>query len=192
LIKFNQKERRRNKENRFRSSSASVSSPIKVGEEYDVNIEGMSRRGDSGVTRIGGIVVFVNDTRPGESVRIRIMTVGERHATGKVLNQSARRGDATLNITQIKTEFNLGKLARTPIGKEIFDKFASSFRETRDLTQAFDSLFNCARENGSFEDLQNAIIKDILVVLKPFFESLIVKPEKKLKPRSSRFSKRIT
>lgn len=192
MIKFNQKERRRNKENRFRSSGASVSTPIKVGEEYDVNIEGMSRRGDSGVTRIGGIVVFVNDTRPGESVRIRIMTVGERHATGKVLNQSARRGDATLNITQIKTEFNLGKLAKTPMGKEIFDKFASSFRETRDLTQAFDSLFNCARENGSFEDLQNAIIKDILVVLKPFFESLIVKPEKKLKPRSSRFSKRIT
>lgn len=192
MVKFNRKERRRNKENRFRGESATVSTPVKVGEEYDVNIEGMSRRGDSGVTRIGGIVVFVNDTRPGESVRIRIMTVGERHATGKVLKQSARRGDATLNITQMKTEFNLGKLARTPMGKEIFDKFASSFRETRDLTQAFDSLFNCARENGSIEDLQNAIIKDILVVLKPFFESLIVKPEKKLKPRSSRFSKQIT
>jgi predicted RNA-binding protein with TRAM domain len=191
LVKFNQKERRRNKENRFRGASASVSTPIKVGEEYDVNIEGMSRRGDSGVTRIRGIVVFVNDTTPGESVRIRIMTVGERHATGKVLNQLARRGDATLN-TQMKTEFNLGKLAKTPMGKEIFDKFASSFRETRDLTQAFDSLFNRARENGSIEDLQNAIIKDILVGLKPFFESLIVKPEKKLKPRSSRFPKQIT
>lgn len=151
----------------------------------------MSKRGDSGVTRIGGIVVFVNNTNPGDRVRIMIVTVGERHAIGKVLNQFAKKDDTKSNIMQVKTEFSLGKLAKTPMGKEIFDNFASSFRETRDLTQAIDSAGNCARENGSLGDFQSAIINDILVVLKPFFESL-VKPEKKSQVRGSRFSKQTT
>jgi predicted RNA-binding protein with TRAM domain len=60
-------------------------SPVRVGEEYDVKIESMSRRGDSGVARVQGLVVFVPDSKPGDSVRIRITKVGRGYATGEVL-----------------------------------------------------------------------------------------------------------
>ena len=33
--------------------------PVKVGEEYDVKIEAMSKRGDAGVAKIEGMVIFV-------------------------------------------------------------------------------------------------------------------------------------
>jgi len=191
LVKFIRNERRGYKENRFRVSRPPVSSPVKVGEEYQVAIEDMSKRGDSGVTRIGGIVVFVDNTNIGDSVKIRIVTVGDRYATGKVLDQSEKSGDLRPNLMQVKTDLSLVKLAETSRGKEIFGKFASSFRETRDLTQALDSAVNCAKANGSLADFQGALINDIFVILRPFIGPLVVEPEKKSQARrDSRFSAR--
>ena len=37
-------------------------SPVRVGEEYDVKIESLSKRGDSGVARVQGLVIFVTGT----------------------------------------------------------------------------------------------------------------------------------
>ena len=37
--------------------------PVKVGEEYDVKIEAMSKRGDAGVAKIEGMVIFVANTK---------------------------------------------------------------------------------------------------------------------------------
>jgi predicted RNA-binding protein with TRAM domain len=58
-----------------------------VGEEYDVRIESMSKRGDSGVARVQGLVVFVANTHVGDSVRIRITKVGSGYATAEVAGQ---------------------------------------------------------------------------------------------------------
>lgn len=62
--------------------------PVKVGEEYDVMIESMSRRGDSGVARIQGLVVFVSGAKVGDSPRIKITKVGSGFAAADVIGKS--------------------------------------------------------------------------------------------------------
>lgn len=57
--------------------------PVSVGQEYDVTIESTSRRGDSGVARIQGLVVFVAGARVGESMRVRITKLGSGFATAE-------------------------------------------------------------------------------------------------------------
>jgi predicted RNA-binding protein with TRAM domain len=63
--------------------------PVKVGDEYDVKIESMSRRGDSGVTKVQGLVIFVSGTRVGDSLRIRITKIGSGFATGEAIGKNA-------------------------------------------------------------------------------------------------------
>lgn len=64
-------------------------SPVLVGEEYDVKIESLSKRGDSGVARVQGLVVFVAGTNVGDNVKIRITRVGPGYATAEVAGQTA-------------------------------------------------------------------------------------------------------
>lgn len=59
------------------------SSPINVGETYDVTIEDVGREGD-GIARIEGFVVFVPNTKKGESVKIRVTKVSRRVAFAEV------------------------------------------------------------------------------------------------------------
>ncbi len=61
--------------------------PVKVGDEYDVRIESMSRRGDSGVARIQGLVVFVSGAKVGDAPKIRITKVGSGFAAGEVIGK---------------------------------------------------------------------------------------------------------
>ncbi len=51
--------------------------PIQEGEEYDVKIEDVGKEGD-GITRIEGFVVFVPDTKTGDEVRVKIVSVRRR------------------------------------------------------------------------------------------------------------------
>jgi predicted RNA-binding protein with TRAM domain len=62
-------------------------SPVKVGEEFDVKIESMSKRGDAGVAKVEGLVIFVAGTKVGDSVRIRITKVGRGYATADIASQ---------------------------------------------------------------------------------------------------------
>jgi len=61
-----------------------VAKPVKVGEEIDVTIDEMSRRGD-GMTRIQGYVVFVPNTKEGDNVKIKIAQIRPSHAIGEVI-----------------------------------------------------------------------------------------------------------
>ena len=58
------------------------SSPVKVGEEHEVTIEEVSRRGD-GIAKIQGFVIFVPRTKVGDKVKIRITRVSSRYATAE-------------------------------------------------------------------------------------------------------------
>jgi predicted RNA-binding protein with TRAM domain len=58
---------------------------VRVGEEYDVKIESLSKRGDSGVARVQGLVIFVVGTKVGDSVRIKVTKVGRGYATAEVV-----------------------------------------------------------------------------------------------------------
>jgi predicted RNA-binding protein with TRAM domain len=58
--------------------------PVEVGQEYDVEIEETSRRGE-GITRIEGLVVFVPNTKPGDKLRIKIISIGRKFAEAEVV-----------------------------------------------------------------------------------------------------------
>ncbi len=74
---------------RFGGSRPFRPSPVKVGEEYEVKIESMSKRGDSGVARVQGLVIFVAGTNVGDSVKVRITKVGRGYATAEGAGQAA-------------------------------------------------------------------------------------------------------
>ena len=57
--------------------------PVEVDKEYEVEITDMSRRGDTGVARIEGFVIFVPDTKPGDHVKVKITNVGRRYANAE-------------------------------------------------------------------------------------------------------------
>ncbi|HKR57741.1 MAG TPA: TRAM domain-containing protein [Candidatus Nitrosopolaris sp.] len=62
--------------------------PVKVGEEFDVRIESMSKRGDAGVAKVEGLVIFVAGTKVGDSVKIRITRVGRGYATAEIASDT--------------------------------------------------------------------------------------------------------
>jgi len=62
--------------------------PVKVGEEFEVKIESMSKRGDAGVAKVEGLVIFVAGTKVGDTVKIRITKVGRGYATAEIASQS--------------------------------------------------------------------------------------------------------
>jgi len=57
-------------------------SPVKVGEEHEVTVEEISRRGD-GIAKIQNFVIFVPRTKVGDKVKIRITRVSSRYATAE-------------------------------------------------------------------------------------------------------------
>ena len=61
----------RNNYGRDNFSDKGHSSPINVGDEYDVKIEDVGRDGD-GIARIEGFVVFVSGAKLGDEVKIKI------------------------------------------------------------------------------------------------------------------------
>ena len=68
-------------------------SPVRVGEEYDVKIESLSKRGDSGVARVQGLVIFVTGTKVGDEVKVRISKVGRGYATAELLGAGSEQAD---------------------------------------------------------------------------------------------------
>lgn len=56
--------------------------PVKVGEEYDVEINEIGSKGD-GIARVKNFVIFVNGGKRGERARIRITEVKNRFAIGE-------------------------------------------------------------------------------------------------------------
>ena len=72
------------KSSQFGGSKA-PKSPISVGEEYIVTIVETGKSG-IGSTKVGGFVVLVNNTNPGERVKIRIKKVGRSYAVADVIS----------------------------------------------------------------------------------------------------------
>ena len=48
----------------------------------------MSKRGDAGVAKVEGLVIFVAGTKVGDAVKIRITKVGRGYATAEIASQS--------------------------------------------------------------------------------------------------------
>lgn len=65
--------------------------PVEIDQEYDVKIEAMSKRGDSGVAKIEGMVIFVANTKEGDQVKIKIKRVGMGYAIADVVQQEQQQ-----------------------------------------------------------------------------------------------------
>lgn len=62
-------------------SSMGTPAPVEVGKEYEVSIEDIAREGD-GIARVEGFVIFIADTKVGDSAKIKIDKVMRRFAIG--------------------------------------------------------------------------------------------------------------
>jgi len=71
--------------------------PVKVGEEYDVEISEVGSKGD-GIARVKNFVVFVNGVKQGEKCKIKIKEVRNRFAIGE------KTEGAASEETEAKTE----------------------------------------------------------------------------------------
>ncbi len=86
----------------YRSRYRRPPSPVKVGEEHEVTIEEISRRGD-GIAKIQGFVIFVPRTKVGDRVKIRITRVSRRYATAeRVSARAIEKAEPAIPIHPIK------------------------------------------------------------------------------------------
>ena len=72
------------KGNHFGSLKA-PKTPISVGEEYILTIEEMGKEG-SGIAKLRGVSIFVNNTNPGDKVMIRITKITRSYAVAEVIS----------------------------------------------------------------------------------------------------------
>ena len=75
----------RNRGGGFRNNSFGYKAPVEMGKVYEADIIEMSQRGDAGVAKIQGFVVFVSEAKPGDHVKIKITKIGRRYATAEVV-----------------------------------------------------------------------------------------------------------
>jgi len=61
--------------------------PVKVGEEYDVEITETGSKGD-GIARIKNFVVFVPGSKKGDKKHIKIKEVRNKFAIGEIIESS--------------------------------------------------------------------------------------------------------
>jgi predicted RNA-binding protein with TRAM domain len=62
--------------------------PVKVGEEMDVTVSEISRRGE-GVARVQGFVIFIPTAKQGTQAKIRIKEIRPNFATAELIEGSA-------------------------------------------------------------------------------------------------------
>jgi len=58
--------------------------PVELGQEYEGEIEDISRRGD-GIAKIEGFVIFVPNAKKGEHVKFKITNVERRFAVAELV-----------------------------------------------------------------------------------------------------------
>ena len=70
---------------RSRRDSVGFSKPVEVGKEYEAEIVAVSHRGDAGIARIQGFVIFVPNTKVGDHVKIKVTRIGRNFASAEVV-----------------------------------------------------------------------------------------------------------
>jgi len=84
---------------------ADIPKPVKVGEEYDVEISEVGSKGD-GIARVKNFVVFVANGKKGEKVHIKITDVMSRFAIGEKtgeageVSEEAKESEETEEATE--------------------------------------------------------------------------------------------
>ncbi|MBU5575445.1 MAG: TRAM domain-containing protein [Candidatus Aenigmatarchaeota archaeon] len=89
---FGQKLRYGNFKRKFGFKGEQKLAPVKVGEEYDVEISEISRRGD-GIAKVNNFVIFVTGANKGDKGKIKITEVHRRCASGKFINTQEKENN---------------------------------------------------------------------------------------------------
>ncbi|MCW4011047.1 MAG: TRAM domain-containing protein [Candidatus Bathyarchaeota archaeon] len=71
--------------------------PVKVGEEYEVDITETSQRGE-GIARIEGLVVFVAQAKVGDHVRLRITRISRKFAEAELVEKQKNEKEETSSL----------------------------------------------------------------------------------------------
>lgn len=66
--------------------------PVKVGEEYDVEISDVGAKGD-GITKVENFIIFVPDTKKGEKCKIKIKEVANKFAIGEKVGEASEEAE---------------------------------------------------------------------------------------------------
>jgi predicted RNA-binding protein with TRAM domain len=67
--------------------------PVKVGEEYDVEISDVGAKGD-GITKVENFIIFVAGAKKGEKCRIRIKEVANKFAIGEKVGSASESSES--------------------------------------------------------------------------------------------------
>ncbi|MEM5772793.1 MAG: TRAM domain-containing protein [Candidatus Aenigmatarchaeota archaeon] len=89
-----------------------IPKPVKVGEEYDVEINEVGSKGD-GIARIKNFVVFIAGAKQGEKTKIKITEVRNRFAIGEKVS-----GEAAEEATEEEAEEAEEELETEETGEE--------------------------------------------------------------------------
>lgn len=82
--------------------------PVKVGEEYNVEINEIGSKGD-GIARVKNFVIFVNGGKAGEKVRIRIKEVRNRFAIGEKIEAEGEKVEEITEKAVKEAEEEIGE-----------------------------------------------------------------------------------
>ena len=63
--------------------------PVKVGEEYDVEIKEVGSKGD-GIARVKNFVIFVPNTKEGEKCKIKINQISRKFAVAEKVGKAEK------------------------------------------------------------------------------------------------------
>ena len=85
----------RNRESGFEGSGGD-SAPVNVGDEFNVKIEAVGEKGD-GIAKKDGFVLFVPNTKEGETVKIRVTKVLRKVGFAEVTGRSDKAGEQAEN-----------------------------------------------------------------------------------------------
>jgi len=89
--------------NGFKTNDMFGPKPVEVGKEYDVQITELSRKGD-GIARVERFVCFIKNGKVGQNVRVKITQVGNRFATGEIVNDSAESNQGQTESAPASTD----------------------------------------------------------------------------------------
>ncbi|MFH1106460.1 MAG: TRAM domain-containing protein [Candidatus Micrarchaeota archaeon] len=81
--------------------------PVKTGEEYDLEITDVAKKGD-GIGKVEGFIIFVAGAHKGDKLRVRISQVRNRFAIGEVVGSG---GSAEAPATESEVPAEAGEEA---------------------------------------------------------------------------------
>ncbi len=76
----------------FRDRFDDKPKPVKVGDEYDVEITDVGAKGD-GITKVENFIIFVPNGKKGEKCKIKIKEVANKFAIGEKVGEGAEESD---------------------------------------------------------------------------------------------------